>query len=125
MRNKLNVKLLRKFLNKTQEEIAFDFGLTGGAWSNYERTNSFPPDLIRKLHNKFKKEINELNDLNADFSQDLTNDEASEGLSKCMSRVTELEELIKQKDNIITNQLSLLELQNRTIEALKGSFRKS
>ena len=55
------LKNIRKNLNKSQEELARDLGLTKQAVSNMEHTKSFPsPMTMKKLHLDFGVNINYL-----------------------------------------------------------------
>lgn len=113
MRKKLNVKVLRKYLDLTQDEIAAKYSLSRTAWSNYERSNSFPETLIQNIESDFKEKIEELG------SKVQVNEVSESTIAALQVRINDLEDLLKQKDTLIANQLAIIELQNQTIQALK------
>lgn len=114
MHKVLNIKLLRKYLGLKQDEICEDFKISRSTWSNYERTNSFPIDVVREVEQRYKAEIIQLGDKVMDvvaipMQQD-----------QYLIRIKELETLIQQKDIIIENQRQVIEMMNKTFELQKA-----
>ncbi len=118
MYNKLNVKKLRTILKKSQTDFCNQFGQNQSSWSYYESTNNFPESLLHEIEATYSSDIKYFGNKVFDQSIDTS---TVETLRK---RITELEELLRQKDSIINNLAQVIEMQNQTYLALKQSIKK-
>lgn len=118
MRNLLNVKLLRKSLGLNQDVICEEFGIKRSTWSNFERTNTFPDELLVAIQKKYASQIADLGSLVMEEQADYFT------VTTLQKRIEELELMLKQKDILIANQQAVIEMQNQTYLALKQQYQK-